>query len=345
RGKNLPYSDSLITAISATEGVSYVSPTIQDKAMLTYFDKQYLVEIKGIRPQEYLNISRLDTLIYDGDYQFTREDGFPMTVMGGSVAYFVNARISDRIHPMKLWVTGDVKELIRNPEGAMRPPIDIFTSGYFKVQMEYDIRYILVDFALAQKLFDLHAQVTTYDILLDDFDAADEVAATLREKLGPNFKVETWFMQHETLFKVMKNEKMVAYLILTLILLIAGVNIIGGLSMIVLEKTRDIAILRAMGAQRGAIRKLFVVESLFVGGIGSIAGMMGAFLFSKVHLAVGVIRINGGESFQEIEFFPLEMAWQDYALTFVTVVTLSLLASLYPSIKAANTHIVRSLRK
>lgn len=345
RGKNLPYSDSLLTTLSNAPGVEFVSPTIQDKAMLTYFDKQYLVEIKGVKEREYLNISRLDTLLYDGDYQFTREDGFPMTVMGGSVAYFVNARISDRIHPMKLWAIGDVKQLLRNPEAAMREPVDIFTAGYFKVQMEYDTKFILVDFALAQRLFDLTGKVTSYDVALDDFDTAAEVAEQLQAQLGPDYKVLTWYMQHETLFNVMKNEKMVAYLILTLILLIAGVNIIGGLSMIVLEKTRDIAILRSMGIQRKAVRRLFVVESLFVGGIGSIAGMLGAFIFSKVHLAIGVIRINGGESFQEIEFFPLEMAWQDYAVVFLTVMTLSFLASLYPSAKAANTHIVRSLRK
>lgn len=344
RGKSLPYSDSLITVIAQTEGVSFVSPTVQDKAMLTYFDKQYLVEIKGIRA-DYLNVSRLDTLVYEGDYQFETADGFPMTVLGGSVAYYINARMSDRIHPMKIWAMGDVKELMRNPEDALRPPVDIFTAGYFKVQMEYDTRFSLVDFDLAQSLFNMDGKVSSYDIKLADFDDAERVATALRATLGDKFKVLSWYDQHETLFNVMKNEKLVAYLILTLVLLIAGVNIIGGLSMIVLEKTRDIAILRSMGAQRRAIRRVFIVEATFVGGIGCFAGMMSAFLFSAVHSTVGVIRINGGDSFQEIEFFPLEMAWQDYALTFCTVFALSLLAGIYPAAKAAGTNIVRSLRK
>jgi lipoprotein-releasing system permease protein len=344
RGKTLPLSDSLITEIGQTEGVYFVSPTIQDKAMLTYFDKQYLVEIKGVRG-DYLNISRLDTLVYEGDYQFETADGYPMTVLGGSVAYYINSRMSDRINPMKIWAIGDIKQLMRNPEAAMRPPVDIFTAGYFKVQMEYDTRFALMDFDLAQQTFDMAGRVSSYDLKLNDFDDSERVAEALRSKLGPSFEVQTWYDQHETLFNVMKNEKLVAYLILTLVLLIAGVNIIGGLSMIVLEKTRDIGILRSMGAQRGAIRRLFLVESVFVGGIGCFAGMLSAFLFSIVHSRVGVIRINGGESFQEIEFFPLEMAWQDYAATFATVFALSLLAGLYPSGKAAATNIVQSLRK
>ncbi|MEM0996564.1 MAG: ABC transporter permease [Bacteroidota bacterium] len=344
RGKTLPYSDSLITRIAQTEGVNFVSPTIQDKAMLTYFDKQYLVEIKGVR-RDYLNVSRLDTLVYEGDYQFETADGYPMTVLGGSVAYYINSRMSDRINPMKIWAIGDVKQLLRNPEAAMRPPVDIFTAGYFKVQMEYDTKYALVDYNLAEETFDMVGKVSSYDVKLNDFDDSELIARQLRERLGPDYQVQTWYDQHETLFNVMKNEKLVAYLILTLVLIIAGVNIIGGLSMIVLEKTRDIAILRSMGAQRSVIRRLFLVESTFVGGIGCFAGMLAAFVFSQVHLAVGVIRINGGESFAEIEYFPLEMAWQDYALTFVTVFALSILAGLYPSAKAAATQIVRSLRK
>jgi lipoprotein-releasing system permease protein len=343
RGKTMEASDSLLAVLKQVEGIEAVSPSVQDKAFLTYFDKQYMVEVKGIT-RDYLKVNRLDNLVYEGEFEFEGLDGQPQAVLGGSVAYFINARISDRLHPMKLWAIGDAKDLLTNPEQAVRTQ-NIFTAGYFKVQMEYDTRYIIADFTKTQELFDIKGRVSSYDIALVDFDKAEATARRLRAQLGPGYKVETWFDMHETLFKVMRNEKLVAYFILTLMMLIAAVNIIGGLSMIIVEKTRDIAILRSMGAQRSMIRKLFVVEGVFVGGIGGIAGMISAFVFGIMQTRVGVVCLNGGESFSDIQYFPLEMWWGDFALTACTVFGISVLAGVLPSIKAANTNIVASLRK
>lgn len=344
RGKTMVASDSLRNVLAATEGVEAVSPVLQDKAMLTYYDKQYMVEVKGVQKTDYLKVNRLDRLVYEGEFEFEGIDGQPQAVLGGSVAYFINARISDRLHPMKLWAVGDAKDLLTNPEQAVRTQ-NLFTAGYFKVQMEYDTRYIIADFAATQELFDLKGRVSSYEIALQNFDRAEATARRLREQLGPDYKVETWFDMHETLFKVMRNEKLVAYFILTLMMLIAAVNIIGGLSMIIVEKTRDIAILRSMGAQRSMIRKLFIVEGVFVGGIGGIAGMISAFVFGIMQTNVGVVCLNGGESFSDIQYFPLEMWWGDFALTACTVFAISVLAGVLPSMKAANTNIVASLRK
>lgn len=343
RGKTMADSDSLVAVLKAMPEIEAVAATVQDKAMMSYFDKQYMVEVKGVK-QDYLKVNRLDTLVYEGDFAFEGEDGRPQAVLGGSVAYFINARISDRLHPMKLWAVGDASDLVTNPEQAVRSK-DIFTAGYFKVQMEYDTRYILADFAMVQDLFDLKGKVSTYDIALKDFDEAESVAKALQEKLGPNYKVQTWFDMHDTLFKVMKNEKLVAYFILTLMLLIAAVNIIGGLSMIIVEKTRDIAILRSMGAQKKTIRRLFIVEGVFVGAIGGVAGMICAGVFTWLQTSVGVVCLNGGESFSDIQYFPIAAWWGDYALTSLTVFGISVLAGIVPSFKAANTNIVVSLRK
>lgn len=343
KGKAMPASDSLLAVLRGTEGVKAVAPVIQDKAMLTYYDKQYMVEVKGVQ-RDYLKVNRLDSLVYEGEFEFQGVDGQPQAVLGGSVAYFINARISDRIHPMKLWAVGDARDLMTNPEEAVRTQ-PLFTAGYFKVQMEYDTRYIIADFGATQRLFDQEGRVSSYELALSDFDAAQGTAEALRQRLGPGYRVETWYDMHETLFLVMRNEKLVAYFILTLMLLIAAVNIIGGLSMIVMDKQRDIAILRSMGAQRQTVRRLFLVEGVFVGGIGGLAGMLSAFVFGILQQQVGVVCLNGGESFSDIQYFPLSMWWGDFALTGFTVFAISVLAGLWPSAKAANTDIVGSLRK
>lgn len=343
RGKTMPASDSLIAVLKGMPDVYAVSPTVQDKAMLSYGDKQYMVEVKGVQ-QDYLKINRLDTLVYEGEYAFEGVDGGKQAVLGGSVAYYINARISDRLNPMKLWAVGDAKDLMTNPETAVRSK-DIFTAGYFKVQMEYDTRYIIADFGLTQDLFDLKGQLSSYDISLKQFDDAESFATELQAKLGPGYKVQTWYQMHDTLFQVMRNEKLVAYFILTLMLIIAAVNIIGGLSMIIVEKTRDIAILRSMGAQRSTIRRLFIVEGVMVGAIGGIAGMICAGIFTWMQSSFGVVCLNGGESFSDIQYFPIAPWWGDYALTSLTVFGISVVAGILPSARASNTNIVASLRK
>ena len=344
RGKTIEHSDSLIQSIQNTPGVAYTSPAIQDKAMLAYFDKQYMVEVKGVKP-DYLLLNPLDSLVYEGDYVFSNDMGHSMSVLGGSVAYFINARISDRIHPMQLWAAGDAKASQTNPEQAVRSE-SLFTAGYFKVQMEYDTKYILVDFELARRLFDLGDKVSSYDVRVEKFGEAEEVKEALQAKLGSGYKVESWFDMHQSLFNVMKNEKLVAYLILTLMLVIAAVNVVGSLSMIIVEKTRDIAILKSMGASRRMVRRIFMLESLLVGGIGGIAGMSTAFVIGWLQENAGLVPMSGGETFTSgMEYFPHEMWLGDFALIFGTIFCLSLLAGLYPSKKAADTAIVASLRK
>lgn len=344
RGKGFVGSDALISSVASHEGISHVSPTIQDKAMLTYFDKQYMVEVKGVRP-DYLELNRLDDLVYEGEYAFVSEGGRPMAVLGGSVAYFINARISDRIQPMQLWAAGDAKKSLTNPEDALEA-VDLFTAGYFKVQMEYDTRYILADYGVAKQLFGMKDKVTSYDIRLDDFNDADDVKASLQEELGDQYRVETWYDMHESLFNVMKNEKLVAYLILTLMLIIAAVNVVGSLSMIIVEKTRDIGILKSMGASRGMIRSIFLQESLLVGGIGGFAGMFTAAVIGFFQENCGLVPMGGGETFtSQVEFFPHIMLPSDFTLIFVTILSLSLLAGIYPSMKAAGIEIVKALRK
>lgn len=343
RGKTVANTPELLATIQNFEGVAAASPVIEEKAMLTYYDKQFMTIVKGVRG-DYGKVNRLDTLIYEGDYAFETETGFPATVLGGTVAYYINSRISDRMHPMKLWAAGDARNFMRNPEEAVRTR-EIFANAYFKVQVEYDGRYILTDYKLAEDLFELQGKATAYDIRVEDFDAAQDVATRLQAKLGTDYKVETWYDMHATLFDVMKNEKFVAYLILTLMLLIAAVNIIGGLSMVIVEKTKDIGILRSMGAQPSMIRRVFTIEGVFTGMIGGIAGMLCAGLFSFLHIELGILRVNGGESFQDIIYFPLQPAMEDYVLTFVTVFALSTLAGIYPSLRAAKTNIIEALRK
>lgn len=343
RGKKFVGSDSLKTIIQGVEGVEYVVPTLEEKAMMTYYDRQEMGMIKGITP-EHLLVNHYDRLVYEGVFTFRTPEGNPGGIFGGTLAYYLNARISDRSKPVQIWTASESVNPMTNPEGAYQS-LAIYPTGYFKVQLEYDSKYLLVNMDDAKELFQTGDRITAYEIKATHFEQAEQVKARLQAVLGDQYKVKTWFDQHEGLFKVMKNEKMVAYLILTLMLLIAGVNIIGGLSMVVVEKTRDIAILQSMGASRRQIQRIFRMEGLMVGGIGGMAGMIAAFAFGMVHQTWGLIPLAGGESYGELTYFPLQLNGWDFVLIFCTVFSLSLVAALHPARNASQTRIVEALRK
>ena len=343
RGKTFQEDPQVLARILSIDEVKHATGAIEEKAMLSSGDKQYMVVVKGV-PGDYLAISRLDTLNYEGEYAFETEDGYPMAMVGGSVAYYINAKISDRIHPMKIFAAGDSEKMFKNPEEAVQIR-DLFTAAYFSVQIEYDTRYIVTSLDFAKDLFGMEKTLTSYDVSVQDFDKAEEVKEQLVRVLGEDYRVLTWYEQHQSLFDVMKNEKVVAYMILTLMLLIAAVNIVGSLSMIVVEKVGDIAILKAMGASQRLVRRIFLGEGLLVGSIGLLAGMLSALGLGLIHVNYGLLPINGGQSFSRVKYFPFEFNIMDFVLVFFTVYSLTILAAWYPSSKAAQTGIVASLRK
>jgi ABC-type lipoprotein release transport system permease subunit len=162
--------------------------------------------------------------------------------------------------------------------------------------------------------------------------------------LGEGYEVLTWYEQHATLYRVMKNEKYISYLILVLMLAIAAINIVGGLSMIVLEKTRDIAVLKSFGATEGMVRQIFQYTGLLVGGLGGGLGVVLALLIGLGQKYFGFVKLNGGESFR-VKAFPIALQWGDFALVFITVMVLAALASLYPARQAARIGVVEGLRQ
>ena len=354
RGKAFEDLPELRSAILGQEGVEALAPSCENKAMLTYYDKHYMVTLKGV-DSSMLAVRRLDTLVYQGEYDFGPSEGYSTVILGSSVGYFLNSRLNDRVHPIKVWAAPEIpgSALMTDPAQAVRTQ-SVFPSGYFEAQMEYDLRYVLVSLALMDSLYGFGNRITAYDLRLRNFDDATQVKEALQARLdalpleqthGQRYRVETWYEQHKTLFDVMKNEKLVAYLILTLMLLIAAVNIVGSLSMIVLEKTSDIAVLQSMGATKGMVRRTFAIEGMMVGLIGGISGMATAGVFTLAQKHIGIIKINGGDSFGKYEYFPIQPLATDYLLIFGTVLLISILASLYPSWKAAQGNLVSALRR
>jgi lipoprotein-releasing system permease protein len=348
RGQSFEDSEDVYRMLQEADGVLAVTRTIEGKIGLEYVDKQAFCVIKGVEenfpdvnPINGLNPEDSLPYVYQGSYTFERKNGRAQILLGSGVAARLHANYNDELQPINLMFIPPDESVLGAPTVRIEP---VFPSGYFSIQKEYDEKYVLGDFAFVQEVFGFDNRISAYEIKLSDIGQADATKAVLAEKLGPAYEVQTWFEQHKTLYMVMRNEKYISYLILTLMLALAAVNIVGSLSMIVLEKTRDIAVLKSMGATMRTIRQVFLTEGLLVGGLGVLSGMTFAYVFGLLQIRYGLIQLQGGDSFR-VKAFPLAMQWGDFLLIFATVMGLSILASLYPSFKAAQVKVVEGLRR
>lgn len=330
-GNGFAYSDSLRKIILANPNVAFCSPTVEGKALLKYRDHQTVAFLKGV-DSGYKNISSVDTSIIGGE--FNTEDDF--LVLGSGVAYQLNAPIEDEFNPIVIYAPERINPAgIFSGNAGYRRETGI-ASGVFSVQKEFDETYAFADIELAKKVFGMRDKVSALEIRLKDLSRADETRNELQKILSGGYKVLTWYEQNAFLYKVMRTEKWAAYFILALILFIAAVNIIGSLAMMIIEKRKDLTILRAVGATKPLVKKIFLMQGFLIGCIGAGAGAMLAFIGGFLQMRYGWLKLQGSaDAGFIINAYPLEMHGLDFLLAGLTVFIICILAGWYPALKAS----------
>ena len=214
-------------------------------------------------------------------------------------------------------------------EGFIKP------SGSFTIQQEFDDKYAFTNLAFMQYMLDLDTnQYTGIEIAVNTQDDIETIQQQLQKNLGVNFMVKTRYGQNQSLFTVMEIEKWVIYAILSLILLVAAFNMIGALTMLVLEKEKDIAVLKAMGASDKRIQNIFLNVGFLLAGAGGILGMLIAFAICFLQIKYHLIKLEGGTFI--IDYYPVKIVAQDFLLVGVTVMIIDVIASWLPATKAAD---------
>ncbi len=232
------------------------------------------------------------------------------------------------------------------PEGIFGAPprvkklrvSSIFRSGLY----EYDSSFGIVRMETAQDFFDLGGEVTGYELRLPDMFAAREIAHSVTSALGPFYRVTNWIDLNRNLFAWMKIEKAVMFTILILIVLVATVNIVSSLVMLVLEKRRDIGVLRTMGATPGGIMRIFLLQGTLVGLAGTALGLVAGWAVSYALGRYKLLQLPGEIYF--IDTLPVKIEWTDFALVAVAATLLCFVASLYPAWRAARLAPVEAIR-
>lgn len=325
QGKVLEPQDDNLKKVCQLSCVDIVCETLEENVLLEYDKHMNPGIIKGVSEQ-YSRLTGIDTTVINGSY--TLNDGHrPMAVVGAGLAYYLSVNIHF-VNPLIIYVPKRNARISVNPERAVNKSF-IYPSGIFAIQQEIDTRYMIIPIDFVRNLLDYPTQASALEIKLkpgtDPANAYDQIAQTV----GSEYVVRTQYQQHEMLYKVMKSEKFAIYLILTFILIIGSFNMIGSLSMLIIDKKNDIKTLSHIGLSKQGIRRIFANEGRMISIGGAVVGLLLGMLVCWLQQTFGFLKLDSMGSFV-INNYPVKMIWTDFLLVLVTVVGIGLLASWYP---------------
>jgi lipoprotein-releasing system permease protein len=339
---NLPDFDAIAARVRGVPGVVHVSPIIDGQVMATSAGMNSGVLVRGLRAQDLKSLSMVYNSLSDG--AFARFRGGDNVIIGEGLANKL------RIAP------GDSITLIA-PRGNVTPfgttpRVKTYTvAGTFRIGMStYDSSFVFMPIEQAQLYFNMGDTVSGLEVMVDNPDRADELAQTIRSKVGPYARAVTWQDMDSNLFTAVQVEKNVMFLILSLIVLVAALNIVSGMVMLVKDKSADIAILRTMGATRGAVMRIFFIAGASIGVVGTFLGFILGVVFcaniESIHQLL--TRLTGTDVFNSTVYFlsriPAQMDTGEVIEVVGMALVLSFLATLYPSWRAARLDPVEALR-
>lgn len=334
-------ADSLVRIALEMEHVEHASTYVEGKALLlprggTEVNK--VVIARGVDPEAYAGVSEVVERTGLGSFDLERVEARPGLVAGMSLSRrlaLMPPSDSEEGSRVALLSAAAIERMLVNVFGGM-PFMWFEVRGLFELEAVYDESHVFISIDEAQRLFRMEDRVTGIELRLDDLNRADDVKEALQARLDEErFEVLTWYDLQKSLYDVMRLEKWGASLILALIILVAAFNIIGSLTMIVIEKRRDVGVLQAMGAARRDIRRIFMIEGLLVGVVGTACGLVLGLGLSLLQKRYALVPLEGAESFM-IDAYPISIRWLDVVLISVVALSLCTLAAVYPAVRAAS---------
>lgn len=336
--------------LKGLKGVVAATPFIYNQVMLASGKNVSGVVLRGIDVQSDRLVTRLSKSVVEGTIDTLDPklqdgpDALPGLLVGKELAKHLNLFLGDKINVIS--PMGNITPLGMMPRMKPFRVIGIFNTGMF----EYDSTLAYVSLNQAQSFFDLGDTVTGIQLKVDDVYRTGEMARTINRTLGVNYFARDWMQMNRNILFALKTEKVVMFIILTLIVLVAAFGIASTLFMVVMEKTRDIAILKSMGATGSSIMKIFVLEGLIIGITGTILGVISGLLVAyNLEPIINVIQKVTGQNFFSkdiyyLDRFPSLVIPSDVVLISVTAVLISFVATLYPSWQASRMLPAEALR-
>lgn len=323
KGKYFLADEKLITEIKNLEGVHYVSQSINDKALIKNIDKQALVSIKGV-DENFNLVTKIDSSITEGTFLQNKGEGSQI-IIGRGIANQLQININEFSNELSLYSPYKGKSESLYPEENLNQ-IYSTPKGIFSLNDEFDFQYAFIDIVSARRLFEVQGKVSALEIACEK-GQVDDVQEALIEKLGASFSVKNRYQLNDVLFKSLETEKLATFIILAFILVIATFNIIGALTMLIIEKRKDIKTLYSLGANQNLIRNIFMREGFLITGIGAIIGLILGLFVCWLQIQFHLVKF--GSEFI-IPYYPIELQLKDFVWIATLIMLIGFFAAIYP---------------
>ncbi|HAA11869.1 MAG TPA: hypothetical protein DCE41_09290 [Cytophagales bacterium] len=340
-GKSFLVTDEWLDSLSAVEGVGILTEVLEDNALLRYRDGQQVVKVKGVG-ESFLEHNRMENVITQGELKL-REDRLRYAIVGRGIQYALGISPQNDFYALQFFYPKASRPGAFTPTSQMYTSGNLLPGGIFAIEKQYDENYVFVPLDFAEELFNTQSERkrTSVEIMVAEGYSVASVQRNLRAHLGDSFQVLNSDEQHASLLRAIQTEKLIVYLVFFLVLAVASFNIFFSLSMLAIEKKRDISVLYAMGATDGLIRKIFLLEGGLIALVGGGVGLILGFLVTWAQKTFGIVKM--GMTAAVMDDYPVELEAQDFMYSVACIVLITLLASLRPAKIATRTSTLENL--
>ena len=334
QGKYMTLDSSQLAKIRQVAEIKDFSLEIEEKSQLINGEYPSIAVLKGV-DSNYEKVVHLAPHIEENGYYGLGAERSPELVLGGGIASSIGADASSAV-PLVVYLPNRNSTDKTSLATAMNS-YEIQVVGVFRIQEGFDNKYAFTNIDFVRYMVELPPNTyTALAIAIKPGQDLHKAQKNLEKLLGNQYMVETRFQQNQSLFTVMQMEKWIIYIILAIILVIAAFNMVGALSMLVLEKRKDIAVLKALGASKTVIQKIFLTEGFLLAGLGGLMGMTVAFVVCLLQDKLHIIKLEGGTFV--VDYYPVKLHVLDFLLVGATIFIVALISAWVPARKAATKH-------
>ncbi|MBR7022983.1 MAG: ABC transporter permease [Bacteroidales bacterium] len=317
KGKTIDLTAFPLGQLKEIQGVEMVIPTITEDALFRANDKQHIGQVKGVG-LEYQNIARLNEIIYGNDgLQLADEDEHSFAVPGAGVAWYLGINAHDPYAMVRVYVPKRGNASMMSLENSFNSDV-LNVRSVFSTEQEQDEKLVLVPFDWLSELLEYEDKASNVELFVAQYADINKVKKEVKAAIGEDFIVKNQQEQQETLYRIMRSEKWAVYVILTFILVLATFNVVGSISMLMIDKRKDTEILKSIGADNRLIQKIFLNEGLLISVAGGIIGLMLGIILVLLQQQFGFVKFGTGGNYV-VDAYPVLLKLKDVLLIFATI--------------------------
>ena len=337
-GKSFDVSKELLTAINNVEGVDLVTEVVEDNALIEYQDAQVIIKIKGVG-DNFLLEERLKDQIIDGELKL-KEGQVRYAIIGRATQLALSIPPENEFNPLKVYYPNDLKIGAVDPSELFKQK-SIMPGAVFAIEQQYTEEHVFVPLDFALDLFEMKEKRTALEVKTTPRHSVKSVQKRLKALLGSEFEVLNGDEQHASLLRAIRIEKLFVFLVFSFILAIASFNTFFALTMLGIEKKKDMAILHSMGASRNLIKRIFLSEGAIIAFTGAFFGLLLGLTLLFLQQEFGLVSMGMQSSI--LEAYPVKMQFSDFLYTALSIIIITFLASYRPALQSSRIKIGENL--